>query len=41
MAEFWEVSVEKAKEQNCGNCVAYDVSQRMKDCGVGENLGYC
>tara|TARA_A100001391_G_scaffold40259_1_gene22495 strand:+ start:14758 stop:15912 length:1155 start_codon:yes stop_codon:yes gene_type:complete len=41
MAEFWEVSVEKAKEQNCGNCVAYDVSPRMKDCGVGENLGYC
>ncbi len=41
MAEFWEVSVEKAKKQNCGNCVAYDVSPRMKECGVGENLGYC
>jgi len=41
MAEFWEVSVEKAKKQNCGNCVAYDVSPRMRECGVGENLGYC
>ena len=41
MAKFWEVSVEKAKKQNCGNCVAYDVSPRMKECGVGENLGYC
>ena len=41
MAKFWEVNVEKAKKQNCGNCVAYDVSSRMKECGVGENLGYC
>ena len=41
MAKLWKKSVEEAKNQNCGNCVAYDVSPRMKECGVGENLGYC
>ena len=34
-------SVDQAKKSNCGNCVAYDVSNRMKSCGVGENTGYC
>ena len=41
MAKLWDKSVEEAKNQNCGNCVAYDVSPRMKECGVAENLGYC
>ena len=36
---------EKAKEkgQNCSNCVAFDISPRMKDCmenNTGE-IGYC
>ena len=33
----------KEKGQNCGNCVAFDISKRMKDC-VGDNtgqVGYC
>lgn len=33
----------KEKGQNCGNCVAFDISPRMKDCmenNTGE-IGYC
>ena len=33
----------KEKNQNCGNCVAFDISSRMKDCmsdNSGE-IGYC
>lgn len=33
----------KEKGQNCGNCVAFDVSERMKDCMSDKSgdIGYC
>ena len=46
--DYWEKqakrmgkSVDQAKKSNCGNCVAYDVSNRIKSCGVSDNTGYC
>lgn len=47
IADKWETSVEAAKKSLCDNCVAFDVSPRMKDCIPGETsdddgeLGYC
>ena len=33
----------KEKGQNCGNCVAFDISSRMKDCMENDSgeVGYC
>jgi hypothetical protein len=48
-AKHWKTSVNVAKQSNCSNCVAFDISPRMLDCiaagpvtkdedGI---LGYC
>ena len=54
--EYWEkyadrwpetTSAEEAKQSNCSDCVAFDISERMKECMPGETsdkdgeLGYC
>jgi hypothetical protein len=42
-AKKWKTEPEVAKQSNCGNCVAFDISPRMKDCmenNTGE-IGYC
>ena len=54
--EYWEeyakkwgdtTSAEEAKNSNCSNCVAFDISPRMETCMPGETtdeegrLGYC
>ena len=47
IAEYWDTTEEAAKASNCGNCVAFDISERMKDCLPGDTfdddgeLGYC
>ena len=46
IADFWNTSVEAAKDSNCGNCVAFDISPRMEKCMPLEldddgKLGYC
>jgi hypothetical protein len=47
IAKYWDTTEEAAKKSNCGNCVAFDISPRMKDCMPGETsdddgeLGYC
>jgi hypothetical protein len=47
MAKEMDKTVAEAKKSKCGNCVAFDVSPRMKDCGVGKKgddgvfTGYC
>jgi hypothetical protein len=47
IADYWNTTLEAAKKSKCGNCVAFDISERMKKClpgptsdGDGE-LGYC
>jgi len=45
-AEHWNTTPEVAKESNCGNCVAFDISPRMLDCMPGSvqddgQLGMC
>lgn len=49
VADKWDTTPAEAKKSLCGNCVAFDVSPRMKDCmpipdeeieGPGE-FGYC
>ena len=40
LAEDWGVPIEEAKKSRCGNCAAFDVSTKMKDCiaeGIGED----
>lgn len=32
LAEKWSASVEEAKASRCSNCVAFDISPRMKEC---------
>ena len=32
VAEHWDTSIEAAKKSKCSNCVAFDISPRMKDC---------
>ncbi len=49
--EYWEeyakkwgptTTAEEAKKSNCSNCIAFDVSPRMKKCMPLEgDLGYC
>ncbi len=47
IAEYWDTTEEAAKASNCGVCVAFDISERMKDCLPGDTfdedgeLGYC
>jgi len=47
IAKHWDTTTEAAKESNCGNCVAFDISPRMLECMPGETsdddgvLGYC
>jgi len=46
-AEKWGTTPEVAKKSNCSNCIAFDISPRMKDCMPGKTsddegeLGYC
>ena len=41
-AEHWKTTPEVAKRSNCSNCIAFDVSPRMKKCMPLEgDLGYC
>jgi len=45
-AEHWNTTPEVAKESNCSNCVAFDISPRMLDCMPGSvqddgQLGMC
>ena len=47
LAKKWKTTEKAAKKSLCGNCVAFDISDRMKDCMPGEvsegagELGYC
>ena len=47
IAKRWNTTEKAAKKSNCGNCVAFDRSPRMKACMPGETsdgegvLGYC
>jgi len=47
IGEYWNTTEEAARASNCGNCVAFDISERMKDCLPGDTfdddgeLGYC
>jgi hypothetical protein len=47
IADMWDTTEEAAKQSLCGNCVAFDISQRMNECMPGEvsdesgRLGYC
>lgn len=47
IAEYWDTTLEAAKKSKCSNCVAFDISPRMKECMPGETsdedgiLGYC
>ena len=47
IGEYWNTTEEAALASNCGNCVAFDISERMKDCLPGDTfdddgeLGYC
>ena len=47
IAEYWKTTEKAAKKSLCGNCVAFDISPRMKDCLPGDTfdedgeLGYC
>ncbi len=47
IADFWNTTVEAAKQTLCNNCVAFDISPRMLECMPGEvedkdgMLGYC
>ena len=47
LADHWNTVVDVAKESNCGNCAAFDISPRMDECMPGPvedeegRLGYC
>ena len=46
-AKKWNTTPEVAKQSNCSNCIAFDISPRMKKCMPGKTsdnegeLGYC
>ena len=45
-AQHWNTEVDAAKQSKCSNCVAFDLSPRMKECMPGSvqedgELGYC
>ena len=47
IAKYWKTTEAAAKKSLCENCVAFDISPRMKDCMPGKTsdedgvLGYC
>ena len=47
IAEYWNTTEKAAKKSKCSNCVAFDISPRMKECMPGQisdedgHLGYC
>jgi hypothetical protein len=47
IAEKWDTTESAAKKSICANCVAFDISERMKDCMPGPasdddgEFGYC
>ena len=47
IAKYWKTTETAAKKSLCENCVAFDISPRMKDCMPGKTsdkdgvLGYC
>ena len=46
LAQHWKTDAKVAKESNCSNCAAFDISPRMKECMPGSiqedgELGYC
>jgi len=47
LADHWDTELKSAKKSLCGNCAAFDISQRMLECMPGEledddgKLGYC
>ncbi len=46
IADHWKTTPEIAKQSNCSNCAAFDISPRMKECMPGSlqedgQLGYC
>ncbi len=47
IAKYWKTTEEAARKSLCGNCVAFDISPRMKECMPGDTfdddgeLGYC
>lgn len=47
LAKHWKTTLDVAKQSRCGNCAAFDISQRMSACMPGETsdkegrLGYC
>ena len=47
IAKYWKTTEEAARKSLCENCVAFDISPRMKDCMPGKTsdkdgeLGYC
>ena len=47
LADHWKTDVSVAKKSKCGNCAAFDISPRMKECMPGDlqdddgHLGYC
>ena len=42
IAEHWNTTEEAAKKSKCSNCIAFDISPRMKKCMPLEgDLGYC
>jgi hypothetical protein len=47
IAKFWKTEEDAAKASTCGNCGAFDISPRIKECMPGELsdndgvLGYC
>jgi hypothetical protein len=46
LADHWNTDVDVAKNSKCGNCTAFDISPKMKECMPGEVdkfgiLGFC
>ena len=47
IAKYWKTTEKAARKSLCGNCIAFDISPRMKDCMPGDTfdkdgeLGYC
>ena len=47
IGKYWKTTEKAAKKSNCGVCVAFDISPRMKECLPGDTfdedgqLGYC
>ena len=40
IADQWNTSVEEAKSARCGNCAAFDITEKTLDCidrGIGDN----